>query len=51
MWVGWYESEERKAKALPTRVPAEHYRQIKYGQLNSKVFTGTVTADSGLDFC
>jgi len=44
-WVGWYESGKRKAKALPTKALAEHYRQIKYTQLNSDVFTGTVTAD------
>jgi len=44
-WVGWYESGKRKAKALPTKVLAEHYRQIKYTQLNSDVFTGTVTVD------
>ena len=42
-WVGWYESGKRKAKALPTKLLAEHYRQIKYSQLNSEVFTGTVT--------
>ena len=44
-WVGWYESSKRKAKALPTKALAEHYRQIKYTQLNSDVFTGTVTID------
>jgi hypothetical protein len=44
-WVGWYESDKRKAKALPTKALAEHYRQIKYSQLNSDVFTGTITAD------
>ncbi|MFC1637242.1 hypothetical protein ACFL5Z_20680 [Planctomycetota bacterium] len=37
-WVGWYESGKRKAKALPTKALAEHYRQIKYTQLNSDVF-------------
>ncbi|MHC4537461.1 MAG: tyrosine-type recombinase/integrase [Planctomycetota bacterium] len=41
-WVGWYESGKRKAKALPTRKLAEHYCQLKYGQLNSDVFTGIV---------
>jgi len=41
-WVGWYESGIRKAKALPTKKLAEHYRQIKYSQLNSDVFTGTI---------
>jgi len=44
-WVGWYESGKRKAKALPNKALAEHYRQIKYTQLNSDVFTGTITAD------
>ena len=44
-WVGWYESGRRKAKALPTRALAEHFRQIRYTQLNSDVFTGTVTVD------
>jgi integrase len=44
-WVGWYEAGKRKAKALPTKTLAEHYRQIKYSQLNSEVFTGTVTAE------
>jgi len=44
-WVGWYESGKRKAKTLPTKALAEHYRQIKYTQLNSDVFTGTVTVD------
>jgi integrase len=41
-WVGWYESNKRKAKALPTRKLAEHYCQLKYSQLNSDVFTGIV---------
>ena len=44
-WVGWYESGKRKAKALPNKALAEHYCQIKYTQLNSDVFTGTITAD------
>jgi len=44
-WVGWYESGKRKAKVLPTEALAEHYRQLKYSQLNSEVFTGTVTAE------
>jgi hypothetical protein len=44
-WVGWYESGIRKAKALPTKVLAEHYCCIKYSQLNSDVFTGTITVD------
>jgi integrase len=42
-WVGWYESGKRKAKALPSKALAEHFRQIKYTQLNSDVFTGTVS--------
>jgi len=44
-WVGWYESGKRKAKALPNRALADHYCRIKYSQLNSDVFTGTVTVD------
>ena len=44
-YVGWYESGKRKAKALPTKALAEHYRRIKYSQLNSDVFTGTVAVD------
>ena len=44
-WVGWYESGKRKAKALPNKALAEHYRQIKYAQMNSDVFTGTVTVN------
>jgi integrase len=44
-WVGWYESGKRKTKVLPSKALAEHYRQIKYVQLNSDVFTGTVTVD------
>lgn len=44
-WVGWYEGGNRKAKALPTKELAEHYKHIKYTQLNSDVFTGIVAAD------
>jgi integrase len=44
-WVGWYESGNRKAKALPSKELAEHYKQIKYTQLNSDVFTGVVAVD------
>jgi integrase len=44
-WVGWYESDRRKAKALPSKDLAEHFKQVKYTQLNSDVFTGVVTAD------
>lgn len=44
-WVGWYESGRRKAKALPSRELANHFKQIKYTQLNSDVFTGMVSVD------
>ena len=44
-WVGWYESGKRKAKALPSKELAEHFKYIKYTQLNSDVFTGVVAAD------
>jgi len=44
-WAGWYESGNRKAKALPSKELAEHYKHIKYTQLNSDVFTGQVMAD------
>lgn len=44
-WVGWYESGKRKTKALPSKALAEHFRQIKYTQLNSDVFIGTITVD------
>ncbi len=44
-WVGWYESGNRRAKALPSKELAEHYKQIKYTQLNSDVFTGMVVVD------
>jgi len=43
--VGWYESGKRKAKALPSKELAEHFKYIKYTQLNSDVFTGIVVAD------
>ena len=42
-WCGWYESGKRKSKALPSKDLAEHYKQIKYSQLNSDVFTGTIS--------
>ena len=41
-WVGWYEGGRRKAKAFPTKALAEHFRYIKYTQLNSDVFTSIV---------
>jgi integrase len=44
-WCGWYESGKRKTKALPTKALAEHFRKIKYAQLNSDVFTGTISVD------
>ena len=44
-WCGWYEDGKRKSKALPSKELAEHYRHIKYTQLNSDVFTGIVTID------
>ncbi len=44
-WVGWYESGKRKAKALPSKELAEHFKHLKYTQLNSDVFTGQVLAD------
>ncbi len=44
-WVGWYESGKRKSKALPTKALAEHFRNIKYTQLNSDVFTSVVDFD------
>ena len=44
-WAGWYESGKRKAKALPSKELAEHFKHIKYTQLNSDVFTGQVLAD------
>ncbi|MHC4195368.1 MAG: tyrosine-type recombinase/integrase [Planctomycetota bacterium] len=44
-WVGWYESGKRKAKALPNKDLAKHFKHIKYTQLNSDVFTGIVSAD------
>jgi integrase len=45
-WTGWYEgSSRRKAKAFPTKALAEHFRHIKYTQLNSDVFTSVVDFD------
>jgi integrase len=44
-WVGWYESGKRKAKALPSKELAEHFKQIKYSQLNSDVFTSIISAE------
>jgi len=46
-WCGWYESGKRKTKALPSKELAEHYKHIKYTQLNSDVFTGQVLAEWG----
>ena len=44
-WCGWYEDGRRKSKALPSKELAEHYKHIKYAQLNSDVFTGIITVD------
>jgi integrase len=44
-WTGWYENGKRKAKAFPTKALAEHFRHIKYTQLNSDVFTSVVDFD------
>jgi integrase len=44
-WTGWYENSKRKAKAFPTKSLAEHFRHIKYTQLNSDVFTSVVAFD------
>lgn len=44
-WTGWYEGGRRKAKAFPTKALAEHFRYIKYTQLNSDVFTSIVDVD------
>ena len=44
-WCGWYENGKRKAKALPTKTLAEHFRHIKYAQLNSDVFTSVIDFD------
>jgi len=41
-WCGWYENGKRRAKALPTKTLAEHFRNIKYVQLNSDVFTSVI---------
>ena len=40
------DSSNRKAKVLPTKEIAEHYKHIKYTQLNSDVFTGIVAVDT-----
>jgi integrase len=44
-WTGWYENGRRKAKAFPTKGLAEHFRYLKYTQLNSDVFTSIVDFD------
>jgi integrase len=44
-WCGWYEGGKRKAKALPSKGLAEHFRHIKYTQLNADVFTSIVDSD------
>jgi len=45
MVVRWYEGGKRKAKALPNKSLAEHFRHIKYTQLNADVFTSIVDLD------
>jgi hypothetical protein len=42
-WCGWYEGGKRKAKALPSKALAEHFRHIKYTQLSSDVLTSIVS--------
>jgi len=44
-WTGWYEGGKRKAKALPSKALAEHFRHMKYAQLNSDVFASIVDFD------
>lgn len=44
-WCGWYEGGKRKAKALPSKTLAEHFRHMKYAQLNSDVFTSVVDCE------
>jgi len=44
-WCGWYEGGKRKAKALPTKSLAEHFRHIKYTPLSADVFTSIVDLD------
>ena len=44
-WVGWYEGGKRKAKSLPTKSLAEHFRHMKYAQLNSDVFTSLIDCE------
>jgi integrase len=44
-WVGWYEGGRRKAKSFPTKTLADHFKQVKYAQLNSDVFTGLVNVE------
>ena len=43
--MGRYQNGKRKAKAFPNKSLAEHFRHIKYAQLNSDVFTGVVDFD------
>jgi integrase len=44
-WCGWYEGGKRKAKALPNKDLAEHFRHMKYAQLNSDVFTSIIDCE------
>ena len=43
---GVYEGRKRKAKAFPNKSLAQHFRHIKYMQLNDDVFTSTIDIDS-----
>jgi hypothetical protein len=44
-WIGWYEGGKRKAKALPPKDLAEHFRHMKYAQLHSDVFTSIIDCE------
>jgi hypothetical protein len=44
-WVGWYGGGRRRAKALPGKSPAEHFRHMKYAQVNSDVFTSMIECE------
>ena len=46
-WTGWYEGGKRKAKAFPTKSLAEHFRHIKYTQLNSTLMSSQALSTSG----
>ncbi|MCE5327169.1 MAG: site-specific integrase [Planctomycetaceae bacterium] len=44
-WVGWYEAGKRKAKACPNKAVADHVCRLKYTQINSDVYAGTINAE------